>query len=226
MIDLTELKTVLKPMDVIMTVPHWSWSYLYQPWKIPMYLVGKEIQKYQKETWSDWFSQSVHTRLYFDDDHIFEVTFPKSQWTTLQNIANEDLRILHYVPFEFKQSEIDMARFVASPLLGKWYDVLDLLAFYIAHVYSHSPEQENVISDLVGVGKGNLVCSSGVRSVYEGLRKRLEAQNDMRMKRLFPKPDGSDTLIEMTTPSHFDNSADFWLRACFKNAKSYYIAGK
>lgn len=227
MFDLTRLQECLKPLCVIQSVPHWSWSYLYKPWEIPGYKIGKEIQHFQKRVDpADWFTDSTHSRLYFDDQHIFEVTFPKAQWTTLKDIANEDLRILHYAPFDFNTHEVTIAHSVVMPLIGKWYDVVDLLAFYVAHVYAHTPEQETIVSNLIGIGKGNMVCSAGVRTGYEGLRKRLELEKDYRMKRLFPKPDGSDLTVEMTKPSDFDNHPEeFRLKACFRNNIPYYISG-
>lgn len=211
---MTTLCDVLRPGDVINSIYHFRWNRFYVPEEWGHAIVNAAIQKFQKATPPDGFYKSTHSRLYLGDGLVFEVAWPEAQFVKLTDIESEDLRILRHVNHTFSVLDIEYMTNVAIDLRGHKYDLLELFSHLLAKVY---PQYEVQITDLVGIGKKNMTCMAGVRTIYEALRKNvLEPQGDYTLRRLFTI-NGKDTLIELSRPEHGDNCPnDFRLVATFK----------
>lgn len=211
---MTNIRDILRPGDVINSVYHFNWRQFYNPLEWGHAVVAKSIQNFQRDTPPDGFCKSTHSRLYLGDGLIFEVTWPVAKFTQLDDIRNEDLRISRHTTHAFTPAEMHYMYSVATDLLGYKYDLVELLSHLLAKVY---PQYEVQITDLVGIGKKNMTCMAGVRTIYEALRKNvLEPKGDYSLRRLFTI-NGKDTLIELSRPEHGDNCPDdFRLVATFK----------
>ena len=202
---MTTLLESLRPCDTLNTVYHWDGH-------IGRAIVCRSIQGFQYITPPNGFWKSTHTRIFFSPDKIYEVTFPKSQFTTLEAIQGEELRLNRHATHRFLPEHIDYMLGLAKDLEGEEYDVPELLNHLLSLVYP-----KFALSSADSLLSRHFVCSSGVRVLFESLRKKmLEPQGIDSMKRLFTY-DGKDTLIERTKPEHFDYPYDFTYHGTFKN---------
>jgi hypothetical protein len=207
----------VRPGDVINFDSHAPW------YKIHFKIGYWGIRRHQKRIFGRlgrW--RDTHTMLYMDDDHVFSVEPPKCRWWHLADFYDERITLWRYTKREITPADIQIMLPAALDIIGTDYDIGQLLDIMICEGLGYPNYLKYKIFD---AGKGRKVCSTGVRTVYEHLRKTLNNQTPDTMARLFSKfkdpawaqrpnvPDmntqkrGVD--VEATAPGHFANSHFF-----------------
>lgn len=243
----------LQPGDVINTGWSWNWWDIFRPKKWLRDIACWRIQEYQKAYFGNrsvW--DSTHTRIYLGTNNsnihsewIFEVTEPVAQMVSLYSIALEDIRILRFIPKILESNDIHVMRHAANRIVNSEYDEGQLFDFLLHQILGY-PKEPFTLFDL---GNDRTVCSAGVATLFNYLRKEL---GDNSFPRLFdivdteiwkkngvynnidqcldpnarPGFDRIRTPIERVTPAHFENPEYFQNKfkevARFKNGKRYY----
>jgi hypothetical protein len=160
--------------------------------------------------------------LYLDDDHVFSVEPPICKYWRLADLHDQRITLWHYTKREISESDVQIMLPAADQIIDTKYDIGQLLDMMINRILHYDSFLKYKVFD---AGKSRKVCSTGVRVVYEHLRKTLNTQTPGTMTRLFSKykdpawalrpnvPDmntqkrGVD--VEATAPGHFANSHFF-----------------
>jgi hypothetical protein len=246
----------LRPGDVINTGWKMNWWDIFKPNKWLRNIASWRIQEYQKAYFgkeSVW--DSTHTRIYLGtnkshihSEWIFEVTDPVAQMVSLYSIALEDIRILRYTGKVINTPDAKLMRHSANRIVNSEYDEGQLFDFLLHQILGY-PKEPFTLFDL---GNDRTVCSAGVATLFNRLRKILNEKDGDTIPRLFdivnvnlwkergvfdnidqcldpeatPGVDSIRTAIERVTPAHFENTEyfqnEFTEVARFKNGKRYY----
>jgi hypothetical protein len=93
----------------------------------------------------------------------------------------------------------------ANKLIGKIYDIGQLLDIAINHILGYTVRRKYKIFDF---GKRCKICSVGVRSIYEFLLQYIQKNENKNLQKLFTCGNKS-VDVEITTPAHFANSVRY-----------------
>jgi hypothetical protein len=190
--------------------------------------------------------KDIHTALYLDKDNLCSVEPPRACFRHLRDWCLEELTILRYTKFEFRDEDIIAMRDIYKEIWGTKYAISQLLNIMINRIMGY-PNQ-----DKINFFKKGIVCSVGVRTVLEKWRKiynKNRPPETPKLPKLFrtisnristiegnhihseyfaeERTDGGEPRsgvdIEMTSPAHFANSSffdnEFKLIARFNNGK-------
>jgi len=199
--------------------------------KIPLAIGYWRIRAHQKKI---LYHKQLRPQAFFMDTHttqsfgnkIFSVEPPRAKyWDAEEYIENclkndERITVLRYnIPLKEGRLLCDIPEYIekmkysADMLIGTKYDFLQLCGIALNRILGYD---WNYKIKFLDAGKKLRVCSTGIRTNFEYLRKRIEPE----MKRLFNKLERSFWTgkeygkfkkidVEMTTPAFFSNSKYF-----------------
>ena len=209
------IKEILKPGDVILEAPEKTkW------WQIHLKIIYAGIFWFQKRIFgknSNW--KFTHSTLYFDDEHIFSITFPKTKWLTIENYKNVEFSIFRPTlkdpvtnnNLNLTKKRILIMKDAADRMIGTDYDIGQLFDIAIKSLLNFEKIRKLSIFDF---GKKKKVCSVGVRVCFE---KMYQKEKSNSTKLLFSKLNKKKYLydkvsnfkgidVEATSPAHFANT--------------------
>ena len=218
---LKDVTRFLQPGDVINESGQAPWWQLW--WRIPFGAIRRNQKRIfgRQSIWHD-----THCMLYLDPDHTLSVQPMRAKWLTPADYCLHRISIWRFTkyPMPFTTNEIKVMRDYADEhLIDTIYDVGQLLDILINTILGYP----NVIHyRIFDFGKKLKVCSVGVRTLFEQLRKVLDQNRRPSFDRLFRKlnpmapwpggvfpqsriPNQYGVDVEATAPGHFANSHYF-----------------
>jgi len=204
---------VLQPGDVINQVNRFPW------WAFHYNLAVKAIRIHQRRLFGrKSFYKDDHNMLFFDENSILSVEPPRAILKPLTHFSMTRISIYRLRIHRLDDEDIAFMRNTALQLVGEEYDVGQLLDRVVNRLLGYEWQQRIRIFDF---GKKKMVCSVGVRAVFEHLyQKQLRKEKPDQELWLFSEmnPDRwpvrkrkrfQGTDIDATTPAHFANSEYF-----------------
>lgn len=197
-----------KPGDVILTESHPGWfNFLGR-------LARWGIQRHQKKLGlKGW--RFTHCMMFFDENQTFSVTYPKAKWEKWGHIKGQDYAIFRMKGVEFVGRYMGVMYASAGQMVGTRYDIRQLLDIAINRILGYPRGHWLRIFD---AGLARNVCSVGVRTLHEALRKwSKEKFGHELFPRLFTI-DGEKLHVERTAPAHYSNEREVFECIWTKNA--------
>ena len=218
---LASVTKYLQPGDVINISGRSRW------WKVWYHVADAGIRGNQKRIFgvqSNW--HDTHSMIYLDPEHTLSVQPPRGTWRTPADYCLDRISIWRFTKHNgrFSKEEIDvMRKYADAHLIDKRYDVGQLLDILVNRILGYNGVIKFRIFDW---GKNLKVCSVGVRTLFEKLRKVLNQNGRPSYSKLFRKlnplapwpggvfpqsrvPDQYGVDVEATAPAHFANSRYF-----------------
>lgn len=209
--DITKIKVNLFPMDVICSISYAKDHYFKWPlWEhLPIAAAIGSIKRHQHRRYDQSYvyhrrarayCNLTHAVMYIDPEHVFNVTIPRSKFSHIDEIlANPDpIVILRHraigpdpcVSAMGLHPDKTILMNTCKPMIGKSYDIPELFTHLIGELLGYDTLPIKVLAKLLGIGKNNMVCSVGVRTVFEKYRQITGAY-----PRLY------NSLVELTDPA-------------------------
>jgi len=205
-----EIKSILRPGDIINQVGHPKW---YEFWLSITYGFIKWHQRRLFGKHSNY--RDTHTMIYFDPIQTFSVEMPKAILKPLSDYYKSDFTI-----YRIKNPAItsEMTWYMkehAKKMVDRDYDVGQLLDIAVNGILGYANRRKAKIFDM---GDKNKVCSVGVRVLLERLNQKHKFQTNGKWLFHSLNPNRWSTKkianyrgvdVEMTTPAHFANTDQF-----------------
>jgi hypothetical protein len=218
---LKDVTRFLQPGDVINESGLAPWWQLW--WRIPFAAIRSNQKRIfgRQSIWHD-----THCMLYLDPGHTLSVQPMRAKWLTPADYCLHRISIWRFTkyPMPLTPREIKVMRDYADEhLIDTLYDVGQLLDILVNTILGYP----NVIRyPIFDFGKKLEVCSVGVRTLFEQLRKVLNQNGQPSFDNLFRKlnpmapwpggvfpqsriPNQYGVDVEATAPAHFANSHYF-----------------
>ena len=171
------------------------------------------IRAHQKALFKNGNWRDTHTTLYFDEHDTFSVEPPRATYLPLKCYCLDNISIYRYTKRNFNKKDILIMEKACDELYGTFYDFGQLLDVAINQIlgYDHA-----IKFNIFDFGKGQKICSVGIRNAYEKLRKTVEPEMERLFNKLNPEKwtvsqieKFERTNVEATSPAHFANSNYF-----------------
>ena len=167
--------------DVLLSISYKKWPPFWNPFqwfkKSLLNTAIDEIRGYQWRRYPTFrdtklrrmLLKTTHARYILTPEKVFDVTFPATKWSTLQEIVDNQEHIILCRSREYPFADWNPYPTIQrlEPYIGKSYDLLDLAAFRLAEPFGVNSLPGALLGELVGIGKDNMVCSQGTRLAAE-----------------------------------------------------------